>query len=89
MERRNTKSDPIAEAGMGSQGYGEWTKINGRVEKRRSRGSETSPGEEKGNATGKVVILYIEAKGLESDATNLLRRRAVYGRDTERVVNST
>ena len=39
MGRRNTKSGPIAEAGVGSEGYGEWTKVNGRVEKKRSRGS--------------------------------------------------
>ena len=91
MGRRNTKSGPIAEAGVGSEGYGEWTKINGRVGKIRSRGSETSTGKKKGNETEKVVTLYIEAESLESDANyyNLLRRRAVYGRDTERFVNST
>ena len=36
----------------------EWPEVHGRVEGRRGRRGQTSPGEERGNETGKVVIAH-------------------------------
>ena len=35
-----------------------WAEVHGRVEARRGRRGQTSPGEERGNETGKVAIAH-------------------------------
>ena len=37
---------------------GGWAEVHGRVEGRRGRRDQTSPGEERGNETGKVAIAH-------------------------------
>ena len=39
-------------------GHEGWAEVHGRVEARRGRRGQTSPGEERGNETGKVAIAH-------------------------------
>ena len=50
--------DGVKGRGLGLGGHGGEAGVHGRVEGRRGRCSQTSPGEERGNETGKVAIAH-------------------------------
>ena len=72
---------------MGWGGHGGWAEVHGRVEKRRGRRGQTSPGEERGNETGKVVIAHgRRVEFCEATPIGLVdeSKESLYGRETDR-----
>ena len=77
MDRLCTERHPGVwhNGGLGNDDGKGWAEVHGRVEARRGRRGQTSPGEERGNETGKVAIAhgsvdFCEAKpiGLADDS---------------------
>ena len=64
--------------------------VHGRVEEGRGRCSETSPGEEKGNETRKVVIVLGSVEFCEARPIGLAdeSKESLYGRETDRDLRS-
>ena len=52
------ESDGVKGRGVGLDSRGGWADVHGCVEERRGRRDWTSPGEERGNETGKVIIAH-------------------------------
>ena len=75
---------------MGSDGHGRWAEIHGRVEERRGRRGSTSPGEERGNETGKVVIAHGSVEFCEATPIGLAdeSKESFYGRESDRDLRS-
>ena len=65
---------------------GGWAEVHGRVEARRGRRGQTSPGEERGNETGKVAIAHGRVEFCEATPTGLAdeSQESLYGHETDR-----
>ena len=61
------------------------------MEKRRGRHAQTSPGEERGNETGKIVIAHGSVEFYEATPIGLPdeSKESLYGRETDRDLSST
>ena len=57
---------------MGLDGHGGCAEVHGRVEERRGRRGYTSPGEERDNETGKVVIAHGSVEFCEATPIGLV-----------------
>ena len=71
---------------MGLGGHGGWAEVHGRVEGRRGRRGQTSPGEERGNETEKVAIAHGSVEFCEATPIGLAdeSKESLYGRETDR-----
>ena len=61
--------------------------VHGRVEKKIERRSQTSPGEERGNETGKIVIAHGSVEFCEATPIGLVAdesKESLNGRETDR-----
>ena len=60
------------------------------MEKKRDRGGQTSPGEERGNETGKVVIAHVSVEFCEATPIGLVdeSKEFLYGREMDRDLRS-
>ena len=64
-----------------------WAEVHGCVEKRRGRRGQTSPGEERDNETGKVLIAHGSVEFCEATPIGLAgdeSKESLYERETDR-----
>ena len=80
------KNDGGKGRGLGGGGHGGWAEVHGRVEARRGRRDQTSPGEERGNETGKVAIAHGSVEFCEATPIGLAEesKESLYGCETDR-----